>query len=353
MTFKNQTHFTAKINNVDVFSIRSMINYKIDTLEDRMKCVEIALKHGDIFYQEYFSKYCNTNLSTDDMLLSESNVVQSLEAMANYILAKDPEYNKTDNSYFANENELIRKSKREDEFNGTSASIIDGLELEKGNVEVKNESNFKKLKKQKITQSDLKRNDELGSVLRDYNTFLDLISKHTKTKGKSPDEVKKMKLKKKVDLHVYTRHHSNIKDDMLICKDSMMKIHGYNLKNFSESTQPDYSVIDLTNVNHLLGGWVQYTNGKVMSNGLLSFKATDDYQDDFNCIIVDMENLIKQCDLSEFQLEVLELYQNGLTAKAIADEFEVHNMKIERTLKSIAKKVSEKATEQYKGRGYD
>ena len=122
-----------------------------------------------------------------------------------------------------------------------------------------------------------------------------------------------------------------------------MRVHGYNLKNFSESTQPDYSVIDLSNVNHLLGGWVEYDSGRVMSNGLLSFKATDDYQDDFNCILISLENLIAQCELSEFQLEVLELYQGGMNYLSIAKELGTYDRKVDRALKNIAKKVSERA----------
>ena len=340
MAFNNNGYFNAKIDVVDVYSIRSKINYGIDNYDDRLECVEKALEYGDNFYNEYFDKYCKSELGLDDNLMSDNNVVQSLEAMANYLLAKDPEPNKEDESYFVHERRMIDKGLKEDEFNGTGVSVIDSWEL--ATEPPKNNSNFKKLKKQKITSEDLKRTDELGSILRDYNSFLQLISQYTK---KTNDEGLRVKhpIGKKATSHVYANHQSAVKDDMINVKDSLMRVHGYNLKNFSESTQPDYSVIDLSNVNHLLGGWVEYDSGRVMSNGLLSFKATDDYQDDFNCILISLENLIAQCELSEFQLEVLELYQGGMTIKAISDEFKVHHTKVERTLKNIAKKVSERA----------
>ena len=345
MALKNQSYFTSKIGDVDLYSIKSMINYKIDSLEDRMKCVDIALAHGDKFYQEYFDKYCDPAITNSDMLLSESNVVQSLESMANYILAKDDEYNKTESSYFVSEHELDRKMRRENEFDNTGTSLIVGKdETVSIYEEAKSNQNFKKSKTQTIKPSDFERDDELGSILRDYNTFINLISNYTK-KDKVTGETKK--IDKKANLYTYSKQHSSIKDDMIICKDSMMKTHGYNLKYFSESTQPDYDMIDLTNIDHLLGGWVEYSEGKVRSNGLLSFKPTDDYQDDFNCIIVDVQNLINACNLDNFQSDVVSLYQEGLKPFEIESELGATQKKVRVALKNIAKKVSQKAKELY------
>lgn len=345
MALKNQSYFTAKIGDVDLYSIKSMINYKIDSLEDRMKCVDIALAHGNRFYQEYFDKYCDPGITNSDMLLSDSNVVQSLESMANYILAKDDEYNKTESSYFVSEHELDRKMRREDEFDNTGTSlIVDKDETVSIYEEAKSNQNFKKSKTQTIKPSDLERNDELGSILRDYNTFINLISNYTK-KDKVTGETKK--INKKANLYTYSKQHSSIKDDMIICKDSLMKTHGYNLKYFSESTQPNYDMIDLTNVDHLLGGWVEYSDGKVRSNGLLSFKPTDDYQDDFNCIIVDVQNLIDNCDLNNFQMDVISLYQEGLKPSDIERELNATRKKVRVALDIVAKKVSKKAKELY------
>lgn len=339
MALTNQSYFTAKIGNVDLYSIKSMINYKIDNLEDRMKCVDIALAHGDKFYQEYFDKYCDPGITNSDMLLSDSNVVQSLESMANYILAKDDEYNKTESSYFVREQELNRKMLKEDEFDGTDTSMLEGSEDNPQFIEAKNNQNFKKTKKQSIKSDDLKRNDELGSILRDYNNFLELIAKYTKKDSKAEN--------RKADTFTYKKHQGAIKDDMIICKDSLMRTHGYTLKYFSESTQPNYDMIDLSNVNHLLGGWVEYSNGKGKSNGLLSFTPTDDYQDDFNCIIVDLQNLINKTQLTELEENTLELYRYGLGVTDIGRELNLHHEKINRTLKGIAKKVSKKAKELY------
>ena len=339
MALKNQAYFTAKIDDVDVHSIKSMINYKIDSLEDRMKCVDIALAHGDKFYQEYFDKYCDPGITTGDMLLSDSNVVQSLESMANYILAKDPEYNKTEDSYFVREQKLDRKMRREDEFDGTNASVVGDKEDNSLFVEEKSKQNFKKSKKQSIKNDDLKRSDELGYVLNEYNTFLELIAKYTGKDSKAKG--------RKADTFTYKKHQGAIKDDMIICKDSMMKTHGYTLKYFSESTQPDYDMIDLTNIDHLLGSEVEYKDTTIKSDGLLSFTPTDDYQDDFNCIIVDVQNLVDKTDLDEFELNVLELYRGGMRVYNISQELNTYSDKVSRAINRIAKKVSQKAKELY------
>ena len=345
MALTNQSYFTAKIGDVDLYSIKSMINYKIDSLEDRMKCVDIALAHGDKFYQEYFDKYCDPGITNSDMLLSDSNVVQSLESMANYILAKDDEYNKTESSYFVSEHELDRKMNREDEFDNTGTSLIVGKD-ENISVyeEVKNKQNFKKSKKQTIKPEDFKRDDELGSILRDYNVFIDLISQYTK-KDKTTGQTKQVD--KKANLYTYTKQHSSIKDDMIICKDSLMRTHGYNLKYFSESTQPNYDMIDLSNVDHLLGSEVEYKDVTIKSDGLLSFTPSDDYQDDFNCIVVDLQNLIDKTDLDEFELNVLELHRSGMRVYNISQELNTYSDKVSRAINRIAKKVSKKAKELY------
>ena len=347
MAFKNQTNFTAKIDGVDIYGIKSKLDYKVNELDERMDVVQEALDYGDIFYQEYFDKYCNTNITADDVLLSESNVVQSLESMANYILAKDPEYNKTESSYFVREDRMTDKMDKEDEFNRTDSSLIEGRN-EGVYEEPVNTSNFKKQKKQMIKPEDMRRNDELGEVLRDYGAFLDLIQTYTKRNNVVGGKRVQHLPGKKADLYVYTKHQSAVKDDMKICKDSMMKTHGYNLRYFSESTQPDYSKIDMTNKEHLLGSWIEYTDDRVRSNGLLSFTATNDYQDDFNCILIDVENLINKCELTDVEAWVLELYKKGIKENSIAKDLGVHNMTIARTLDKIADKVIEQAKIQNK-----
>lgn len=339
MALKNQKNFTAKIEGVGVSDIKGRIDYTLDELNERMECVNDVLEYGDMFYQEYYDKHCKVDITCDDYLLSEGNVSQSLESMANYILAKDPEYNKTEDNYYIREQELIKKNNKEDEFNGTDESLIEGLDVGEGFQPPKNNQNFKKLKKQSIDSSDLLRTDELGSVLRDYNSFLNLISKYTKKHYDSEGNIIHMP-GKKAELYVYTKHHSAVRDDMIICKDSLMRTHGYNLRYFSESTMPDYSKIDMTNKEHLLGSWVQYSDRKVKSNGLLSFTPTDDYQDDFNCIIVDVQNLVDKAELTDVESEVLELYRKGLRVFQIVEELGLTKKKVEKALDRIANKVS-------------
>ena len=104
----------------------------------------------------------------------------------------------------------------------------------------------------------------------------------------------------------------------------------------------------MTNKEHLLGSWIEYTDDRVRSNGLLSFTATNDYQDDFNCILIDVENLINKCELTDVEAWVLELYKKGIKENSIAKDLGVHNMTIARTLDKIADKVIEQAKIQNK-----
>lgn len=342
MALKNQLNFASKIDGVGVSDIKLKLNYELETYEDRMVVVNDTLEYGDKFYQEYFDEHCSVDIMSNDFLLSENNVVRSLESIANYILAKDPEYNNTDSNYFVRSEQLDKKMVKEDEFCGTSASVIDELELESDYEEQPNNDNFKKLKKQSIKAEDLKRSDMLGDILNDYNVFLELIKKYTKINN-NDDGVKVKHLKgKKTQRFMYSKHQSSVKDDMIICKDSMMKTHGYTLKYFSESTQPDYDMIDVTDKEHLLGKWITVGNKKTKVNGLLSFKATDDYQNDFNCILIDLQNTIDECDLNTLELEVLELYRKGMKPHNIAQELNTNSDLVNRKLNSIADKIIER-----------
>ena len=341
MALTTQKNFTSDINGVYLKDIKDKLNYKHSVYSDRLKSVESALAYGDSFYQEYFDNYCNVGINANDSLLSDTNVVKSLENMATYLLMSDDvkeENKKLEQQYVSREEHLNKKMRRENEMSSDGTSKVENT---LDNVMEKDNSNFKKLKTQVITVKDLERDDELGETLREYQAFLDSIT------DKLKDETKR-----KFKRYLYTANSGSVRDDMLICKDSMMKVHGYSLKHFGESTKPDYSHIDFTNERHLLGVKVEYKSGKKMAKGLLYFTPNDDYQDDFNCILVDLQNVIDKTNLTDFEKDVLELIRYNMSLVDIAKDLETYENKVKRTIKIVSKKVSKMSIElgyEYKG----
>lgn len=337
MAFTTQVMFTSDINGVKVRDIESKIDYKLNNYKEREEKVNEILEFADNFYQEYFDDFCSVSINSDDALLSDTNVVKSLEKMATYLLMADDVKSRknTDYQFFSKESSLDSKTIKEKEYSSTGASYIDESD-DKAIPEAKSQSNYKKVKKQVISSADVNRKDELGDVLSDYNDFLTFLRA----------EKEKSASQRKHSVYLYSRHIGMVKDDMLICKDSFLGVHGYNLKYFSESTNPDYSKIDFTNSEHLLGKKIKTEEGKnIAVRGLLYFSSNDDLQNDFNCILIDLQNVIDKTDLTQFEIDTLELSRLNLSVVDIAKELETYDAKIKRTMKLIAKKVSKKAIE--------
>ena len=137
-----------------------------------------------------------------------------------------------------------------------------------------------------------------------------------------------------------------VKKDMILAKDSLMKIHGYSLRYFSESTQPNLDVIDFANYNHLKGYSLDYSNPHFNRvDGLLRFKFNGDFQNDFQCILYDLDNLIERTEMTDRERECLKYYRNGLTNVAIADIIGNDESSVRQSIEAAIKKVNHKAME--------
>src|SRR5699024_7692377 len=86
-----------------------------------------------------------------------------------------------------------------------------------------------------INSRDLDRDDELGVVLREYQNYIDNLEL-TGTPLRRMNRIK-----------------GEIQRDMIISKDQLLGVFGYELDGMNETESPDYSKIDFTNHNHLKG----------------------------------------------------------------------------------------------------
>lgn len=333
MALTVQQFFTSSINGVTVNDIKNKLDYKnVHNFNDRLSLVNETLQFGDEFYQQYFDEYFDVCISNDDFLLSDTNVCKSLETIGTYLLMSEDVKNENEN-FAARQQQLEKRMSKENEI-GTDG-MTDLLENAEDEDEFKDNSNYKLEKIQTIKKEDLNKQNEMGELLKQYQAFLDDIQYKLK-QGNSH-----LRLKPRF---IYTTHSSAVKDDMIILKESFMGIHGYKLKHYSvESRTPDYDAIDFTNVRHLLGATLASSNRNVKAKGLLYFKPTSDYQDDFNCQLIDLQNIIDKTNLTEFEKDVLELNRYSLSNVDIASELGTYDTKVKRTMKTIAKKVSKQA----------
>ena len=269
MSFKNQLNFQSEIDGKVINDRYRSLNDNrfLNKYEDRKKLVQELSEEWDIFLNEYFENHCDVSINTNDFLISETNICKAIESLGTFLLRSDDlpggKTSKGDNPFY-DEEYLKQKINREKGFFGDDEDrrSEENVSNEDEILEL-NKSNYKLEKKQEIKPSDLKRDDDIGKVLSDYNKMLKNISLKLK-EGKTDNK-----------RYIFTRQKQLIKDDMLLTKDLLLHVHGYKLRYFDESTKPNYDLIDFKNEKHLLGKKIQYDNQGSYCRGLLYFKTDD------------------------------------------------------------------------------
>ena len=321
MAFTSQQNFLASIDGTTANELNRVMDRTLDNYEERKKCIESTLE-GTSFFEEYFTDYYNVNASQNDYLSLENNVCKVLENYASYLLnSKDIDDEETQQYKFYYDESAFRRAVNKDmKYDDKSPEVIDFL--------LANQSNYKKAKDQKITATDLKRSDYLGEVLRDYQTYIDVLNTS--------------------DMKVYRRNRlkGEVQRDMILSKDSLLRVHGYNLRYFSESTKPNLEVFDFADFNQLKGYSVDGVDPHYSKvDGLLRMKFNGDFQNDFQCILYDLDILIEKTKLTERERECLNYFRNGLTNVKTGDIIGVDEKSIRRSIDSAIKKVNKKAFE--------
>ena len=321
MAFTSQQNFLASIDGVTANELNRVMDRTLDNYDERKACIEDALE-GTSFFEEYFTNYYNVNASQNDYLSLENNVCKVLENYASYLLnSKDIDDEESQQYKFYYDESTFRRAVNKDmKYDDKSPEVIDFL--------LANQSNYKKAKDQKITSSDLKRNDYLGDVLRDYQTYIDVLN------NSNMQAYKRNRLK------------GEVQRDMILSKDALLRVHGYQLRYFSESTRPNLEVFDFADFNQLKGYTVEGVNPHYTKvDGLLKMKFNGDFQYDFQCILYDLDILIEKTKLTERERECLNYFRNGLTNTKTGDIIGISKQAVNQFIDSAIKKVNKKAFE--------
>ena len=321
MAFTSQQNFLASIDGTTANELNRVMDRTLDNYEERKKCIEETLE-GTTFFEEYFTDYYNVNASQNDYLSLENNVCKVLENYASYLLnSKDIDDEESQQYKFYYDETAFRRAINKDmKYDDKSPEVIDFL--------LANQSNYKKAKDQKITAADLNRSDVVGEVLRDYQSYVDLLNNS--------------------NMQAYRRNRlkGEVQRDMILAKDALLRVHGYNLRYFSESTKPDLEVFDFADFNQLKGYTMEGVESRYAKvDGLLRMKFNGDFQNDFQCILYDLDTLIDKTKLTEKERECLNYFRNGLTNTKISDILGIDHSVISRNIDRAIKKVNKKAFE--------
>ena len=321
MAFTSQQNFLASIDGVTANELNRVMDRTLDNYDERKACIEDTLK-GTSFFEEYFTDYYNVNASQNDYLSLENNVCKVLENYASYLLnSKDIDDEESQQyKFYYDESEFMRAINKDIKYDDKGQEVIDFL--------LANQSNYKKAKDQKITAADLNRNDVVGDVLRDYKSYIDTLDNS--------------------DMQAYRRNRikGEVQRDMILAKDALLRVHGYNLRYFSESTKPNLEVFDFVDFNQLKGYSVDGVDPHYSKvDGLLRMKFNGDFQNDFQCILYDLDILIEKTKLTDRERECLNYFRNGLTNVKIGDIINITSQSVGQSIDSAIKKVNKKAFE--------
>lgn len=309
------------------------IDYQKIHLKDRVEVIEGLLNQND-FYEEYFSNYFKTNITSKDPLSEDINVCRSLARMADYILnskeiKQKKELKSEKHTYYTDDQYFYRKLEKEINFSDLVDTTSSNNEEDFVHLLKSSDDNYKREKNQEITSEDLKRTDFLGQVLTNYKEFNDYLGSELKSKKHKPNR------------YLLSRMKGQTAWDMLYCKDSLSGVFANKVTSISESNKPDYNAFDFTDKDHLLGKLIPVEGDKSMIKvkGLLYFKPLPLINGDFALVLHDLSETIKKAKLSSREKFVLHEIQHGIPNTSIAKRLNISRMDVTRIMQRIAKKV--------------
>ena len=309
--------FSGELDGKKARDLANIMDNSVDKYEDRLKIINDALE-GTTFFEEYFDEMFPKELNQDDFLSQDDNICMMLENYGSYLInSRDIKEDETTPYKIYYDEYSFQRALRK----SVSVDTLDSIPFF-----VNKDSNYKVAKDQKITKEDLKRDDILGGVLRDYQNYLDLIEMQSnKLKGKN-------------------RIKGEIQRDMIICKDQLLGVFGYQLDNMSESSDPDYSKIDFSNFTHLKGRSVSFNDKEpIWVDGLLRISYNGDLQNDFQCILYDLEKLIEKTPLTKREKQALKLYRKGYEGVEIAKRLKISDSRVYQLIDNAIHRIANKA----------
>lgn len=300
-----------------VNELNKQIDYNKTKLDDRKKIVENILNSG--FYEEYIDNYFKVNLSADDELSEKNYVCNSLERLANYLLNSDEikeekKSEKFEYKFYADEEAFNKAINKEPKLDGMINT--NGLEVEKENVIhflKRGNRNYKMSKTQTITKKDLRRDDELGRILREYTDYLEKITKELNDLENS-----------KLSRFQLSRISGSVKNDMILAKDILLGVFGYKT-NAEESAKIDWDQIDFTNHTHV--------------RALLYMRPGPRADMDLKFIIDDFIKLLEKAKPTKLQRQIIELLRENKRITEIGEELNITKQRVSKNIDMLVKRI--------------
>ena len=358
----NKNGFTGNINGVSMQDFTSKLDYKLkqkERVEHLHKVLNDDKGRPNEFFEELFHQESEggrdiskvkVNLGQNDYLYSETNTAKQLETMANYILyAKDGESltKKTKYNFFQSEEQFnIRVRNKRLFYNDVTGGKREESEALDFLLNLNNQ--YKKAKTQKIYKEDLK-----NPVLAKYQEAIDILSEEMKTASKlkaeamvrikevenDPVEYAKCKQILKDAVAVELKNGKiikSLKDDQCLAKDMLFGTIYFKNTLAREKIDNEYENFDFYDTVHI--------------RELLRCGVRNNLSRNLDCIITDIDNIIKRIPLNDREKKVLDMLRKDARIEDIVKAFDNKTYKqyINMTINKIIKLIIKEYDKSYK-----
>lgn len=339
--------FKGTYEGKNIWDYKNKVNYKIEDLEKRKELlydilnIEKVGKYeftNDLFWKEVWNTgVCKAELNKTDFLWSETNIAATLESMGTYLLALDSEENKINYKIYKKEKDFkdaLSKEKNAINKYGDNLSLDEKRDFK---ILIPN-GNYKLDPKPTIKKSDLNR----YPLLKDYQEYLNYLKTVMKDDDIKKELINTLKSKgiKRYDKEsqlfgFLVNATGEVKNDMLKAKDLLEQPIVWK-QPLKDSGYKSYEELDMFDANQVMELLRVHRDMDIV-----------DFQDDLNCILFDLNKLINECEFTEQQSKVLNLFSRGMTQDAISKELNIKQQAVNLHLNAIINKIINKYEENY------
>lgn len=342
--------FRGIIDGKTIWDYYNKLDYKVEKLNKRLDNVANVLNideycvSNDLFWQEIWDMgICKSGLNTTDDLWSETNVAKCLESMGTYLLAKHPRELKDVIKVYDDYN-LFKRILKEKELVGKYGEKTDD-EM----IVFRTKKNYKLAPNESVSSKDKEKYKELQAYdeFKKYLLSLTYSGKDTDLKKKSDNDRKE--LLKRINDRSNNGYEINnatlyrmikkqiplVEDDMLMVKNSKERPIKWKSPLRDSVSEIDWSYLDMFDPNHV--------------KALLQVRKDIDAYDD---ILLDVDDLINKTELSEKQMEILDMWRDDKTQQFIADTLGICQSNLKKQLDKIVRKIIDTYEREYAEKHY-
>lgn len=339
--------FKGAYDGKNIWTYKNKINYKIEDLGKRKELLYKILNiekvgdyefTNDLFWKEVWNNgVCKAELNKTDFLWSETNVAATLESMGTYLLSLDSEENKINYKIYKKEKDFkdaLLKEKNAINKYGDNLSLDEKRDFK---ILIPN-GNYKLDPKPTIKKSDLTK----YPLLKHYQDYLNYLKSVMKDDNLKKELIETLKNKG------ITRYNTEsqlwgflvnaigeVKNDMLKAKELLEQPIVWK-QPLKDSGYKSYEELDMFDECQLMELLRVHRDMDIV-----------DFQDDLNCILFDLNKLINECEFTEQQSKVLNLFSRGMTQDAISKELNIKQQTVNSHLNAIINKLINKYEESY------